>query len=235
MDETTSIVPIPLSSSSNQNDEEDEEESNQKTYNFGKPKKFFSDKNSRKTIFDDSELLNIISKEKNGRTKMRINKNTKINTNMTVTINLNRNNQDDDECDFPDSETKLNNLDQKNDKKGNYLFSLDNLKRNKILTKKDMDQNNINGASIDNINVIESKNNVNHVKNLFKKDIEEKNNNLVFDNHIMVPGVAEISELTGNFFFYLLLLFKYLGGGLIPLDKLMKVNFSFNHNFIHIF
>ena len=203
MDETTSIVPIPLSSNSNQNDDdEDEEESKQKTYNFGKIKKNLSDQNSWKTIFDDSELLNIISNEKNGRRKTRINKNTKINTNMTVTINLNDKNQfSDDECEFPDSETKLNNLNKRNDKKGNYLFSLENLKRNKILTKNDMDQNNINGASINNMNVIENKNNVNHVQNLFKKDVEEKNNNLIFDNHIMVSGVAEISELTGNFFF----------------------------------
>lgn len=199
MDETTSIVPIPLSSNSNPNDDdEDEEESNQKKYNFGKIKKNLSDKNSRETIFDDSELLNIISNERNGRKKTRINKNTKINTNMTVTINLNGNNQfNDDECEFPDSETK-----NRNNKKGNYLFSLDNLKRNKILTKNDMDQNNINGASINNMNVIENKNNVNHVQNLFKKDVEEKNNNLIFDNHIMVSGVAEISELTGNFFLF---------------------------------
>ena len=202
MDETTSILPIPLSSNQN-DDDEDEEESNQKNYNFGKIKKNLSEKNSRKTIFDDSELLNIISNEKNGRKKTQINKNTKINTNMTVTINLNGNNQfNDDECDFPDTETKLNSLNKRNDKKGNYLFSLDNLKRNKILTKNDMDQNKINGASINNMNVIENKNNVNHVQNLFKKDVEEKNNNLIFNNHIMVSGVAEISELTGNFFFF---------------------------------
>ena len=184
MDDTTSIVPIPLSSNSDLNNEDDG--SNHDTHKIKKASNKIAI--PQKTIFDDTELLKIISKENGGRSKLFINKNTKIRTNLTVTINIDsknqRNDQNCDELPCPD------NFNPGDNKKGNYLFSLDNLKKNKIITKEDMAQQNINGASMNNLNVIENKNNVNHVQNLFKKQVEEKNNNLIFDNHFMISGVA---------------------------------------------
>lgn len=49
--------------------------------------------------------------------------------------------------------------------------------------------------------MIQNKNNFNHVGKLFKRSINETNNNFIFDNHYMIPGLTEITKLTGIYFF----------------------------------
>lgn len=173
IDDTSSIIPRTINSKA------DDENVNEKN----------NDKNKRKietSVFDDKELLGIIKKD-SPKQGLWINKNTKVQTNISMISN-----QEDSDCEFPCED--LNSKAKKN-KKGNYLISLSNLKRKKMIDN--FDNANVNEASMNNLNIIETKNNVNQVHKFFKKQIENQNNNIIFENHLMIPGMAEITKLTG--------------------------------------
>lgn len=87
----------------------------------------------------------------------------------------------------------------------NYNINKENEKcknETKIVFDDSSNSRNLNLANINNANIIETKNTVNNVKKIYKNNIEEKNNNIIFDNHFMVPGLVETSKLTGLFFFF---------------------------------
>lgn len=148
--------------------------------------------NSERNFFYDEELSRA-KKERQKKSSLYIKNNLKIQKNISLTLD------ESDNC----AENAASNGKNSNDesKTSKYLLPLKNLEDSNEESRNDPNlskKNLMNQASMNNLNIIQTKNSLNNVGNIFKKDIIETNKNLIYDNHYMIPGLSEITKLTGD-------------------------------------
>lgn len=152
-----------------------------------------SRQNSERNFFHDEELSRA-KKERQRKSSLYIKNNLKIQKNISLILD------DSENC----ADNTAANGKSSNDENTKYLMPLKNLEDSKEEASNNPPnfgtKNSINQASANNVNIIQAKNSLNNVGNIFKKDIIETNKNLIYDNHYMIPGLSEITKLTGNYF-----------------------------------